>query len=93
MSCYNIDDLTEVSLSNSLMIKVVPREKSTLLLAKLAKGGKVLRHKPIHELVTYILKGAINFSVGESSENASDYVVREGKYTLCSPTLYMSCLR
>ena len=83
MSFFRLDDLPEISLTSSLTIRVVSGEKSTLLLARLDKDSKVARHKHAHEQLSYVLKGAIKVSVGDS--NARDFVVREGEVSVMPP--------
>jgi quercetin dioxygenase-like cupin family protein len=86
MSHYDPSELAAIPINDSVAIKVVPGKNSTLLLATLAKGGKVPRHRHPHEQVSYVLKGAISVSVGESDSSVErEYAVRAGEVSVLPP--------
>jgi quercetin dioxygenase-like cupin family protein len=85
MSSYNLEDLFDVVPSSSLSYKVVTGQNSTLLLAKIAKGGKVPRHRHPHEQISYILKGKINASI--FGDAPREYAVGEGEVSVIPPNV------
>jgi len=74
LSFYRWEDVPEERLSDLFSRKLVVGKNEMLALVTLKKGALVPAHKHESEQITFILKGALKFSI-----DGREIVVREGE--------------
>ena len=73
------DDMPKEELSPTIGRRIVSGDQAMLAHVYLAKGAVVPRHEHDNEQLTYILEGALEFSLGDEAETR---VVRAGEVLL-----------
>ena len=71
------DDMPHEKVTDTITRKLVTSERMMLAHVYLAKGAIVPRHSHENEQLTYILSGALKFSLGE--DGAQEIIVRAGE--------------
>ncbi len=79
MQIHSWDALPKEAVSEKLWRRSVSGERMTMAQLLFAKGGTVPRHQHENEQWTYVLEGALRFTVGEE-----EVIVRGGEI-LCIP--------
>ncbi len=74
---YRWDDMPKEALNEKLARRLITGDKMMLAHVYLDKGCIVPRHHHHNEQLTYILKGALKFSLGEKGEE--EIIVRAGE--------------
>src|ERR671912_1066571 len=74
---YRWSDIPEETLSQLLVRKLITGSRMMLAHGYLKKGCVVPKHNHENEQLTYILEGALRFSIGENGEETID--VRAGE--------------
>jgi quercetin dioxygenase-like cupin family protein len=74
---YRWDDIPKEHLSDTLARRLVTGERMMLAHVYIKKGCVVPQHSHDNEQLTYILKGALRFWLGENGDEVID--VREGE--------------
>lgn len=72
------DDLPEERVTDAISRRLVTGERIMLAHVYLDQGSVVPRHAHENEQMTYILEGALRFSIGEEGD-AEEVVVRAGE--------------
>jgi quercetin dioxygenase-like cupin family protein len=62
---YRWDDMPKEQVSSALERRLISGERAMLAQVSLKKGGIVPRHQHVHEQFTYIIEGALRFSIGD----------------------------
>lgn len=73
---YRWDDMPQEEVTEHLSRRLITGDRMMLAHVYLKKGCVVPRHQHENEQLTYILKGALKFVVGESQE---EVIVHEGE--------------
>jgi quercetin dioxygenase-like cupin family protein len=66
---YRWDDMPKERVSPTLERRLISGERAMLAQVSLKKGGVVPRHQHVHEQFTYILEGALHFSIGDDERD------------------------
>ena len=78
---YRWDDMPKEELSSTIGRRIVSGERAMLAHVYLAEGAVVPKHEHENEQITYILEGALEFTLGDGDE-AVTQVVRAGEVLL-----------
>ncbi len=65
MSFHRWSDVPEEKVRDSLWRKVISGDKAMFIQARFEKGCVLPAHKHENEQLSYVLKGALNFTLGE----------------------------
>lgn len=76
---YRWDDMPKEELSATIRRRVISGERAMIAHVYLAAGAVVPRHEHDNEQLTYILEGALEFTLGDDEETR---VVRAGEVLL-----------
>jgi quercetin dioxygenase-like cupin family protein len=74
---YRWDDMPKERVSPMLERRLISGERAMLAQVSLKKGCIVPRHQHVHEQFTYILEGALKFSIGD--EERDELTLRAGE--------------
>jgi quercetin dioxygenase-like cupin family protein len=78
---YRWDDMPKEELSSTIGRRIVSGERAMIAHVYLAEGAVVPRHEHDNEQITYILEGALEFTLGDG-DDAETRVVRAGEVLL-----------
>lgn len=78
---YRWDDMPREELSSTIGRRIISGERAMVAQVYLAAGAVVPRHEHDNEQLTYILEGALEFTLGEG-EKTQTQVVRAGEVLL-----------
>jgi quercetin dioxygenase-like cupin family protein len=62
---YRWDDMPKERVSSTLERRLISGERVMLAQVSLQKGCVVPRHQHVHEQFTYVIEGALRFSIGD----------------------------
>ena len=77
---YRWDDMPKEELSSTISRRIISGDRAMVAHVYLAEGAVVPRHEHDNEQLTYILEGALEFTLGENDDDTR--VVRAGEVLL-----------
>ena len=84
-SHYHWEKIPNEQLNNDLGRKMITGDNMMLAHIYVKKGGVVQKHSHRHEQITYVLKGALKFLMGEDQDE--EITVRAGEVLVIPPHL------